>query len=92
MKVVAAIVQVIVTKVASLVMVVMGVAKMPRKYNPIYKVEYGRGYGSDYTYATMEESKYCEWVPLKVFEDETNRLNAVILKLKKQLNKLYFEG
>jgi hypothetical protein len=66
---------------------------MPRKYNPIHKVEYGYWQGdTDYHYAEMEEQKNGEWVPLKVFEDETNRLNAVILRLKKQLNKLYFEG
>jgi hypothetical protein len=62
---------------------------MPRKYNPSVKTDYAQSdWDIDYTYATMEESKYGEWVPLKVFEDETNRLNTIIDKLKIELNNI----
>lgn len=60
---------------------------MPRRYQPVHKVDYY--WGEEYHTAEMEESKYGEWIPLKVYTDEINRLNAVILKLKKQLNNQY---
>jgi hypothetical protein len=63
---------------------------MPRKYKPVVKTEYSyRDSTWDEHYARMEEDRYGQWVPLKVFEDEQARLNAMILKLKKQLNKSY---
>ncbi len=62
---------------------------MPRKYNPVVKTEYENW--TDYAFhsAKMEEDKNGQWVPLKVFENEYARLNAMIIKLKKQLNKQY---
>jgi len=58
---------------------------MARKYNPVHEVDYD--WGETRHYARMQESKHGQWIPLKVFEDEQARLNAMILKLKKQLNK-----
>jgi hypothetical protein len=62
---------------------------MPRKYNPVVTTEYQRWEEEPYVYAEMQEDKYGQWVPLKVFEDEYARLNAMILKLKKQLNEKF---
>lgn len=63
---------------------------MPRKYTPVHKIEYdGWCSSDDFHYAEMEEDKNGQWVPLKVFEDETSRLNAAIIRLKKQLNNQY---
>jgi hypothetical protein len=62
---------------------------MPRKYNPVVKTEYEHWCDSAFHSAEMQKDKNGQWVPLKVFEDEYARLNAMILKLKKQLNEKF---
>ena len=59
--------------------------KMPRKYEPY---TYLSNQYSDWTYANtevaMKESKHGQWIPLKVYNDETARLRAQVERLKNE--------
>lgn len=59
---------------------------MPRKYEPIIAYEYI--WGDAYRFADMRESRYGQWVPLRVYLDETARLRKQIERLENKARRL----
>lgn len=59
---------------------------MPRKYEPSVTYEYG--WYDAYPVGIMVESRTGEWVPLRVYLDETARLRKQIERLENETRRL----
>lgn len=61
---------------------------MPRKYTPVVMYDHTWYKDQPYYFGAMEESKYGQWVPLRVYLDETARLRKQIERLENETRRL----